>query len=744
MDLVNAPRSAPAVTARARLAGLIPRRGEALLFVGILGGLAAFLLFTGAAPIATSGTLAMIVLQAVAGFLIWRVVRPDASAFESVGMAVAIGTALAGLIGSLGAGISSWVWLLPTATALVLAAVFVSRGRPRGSGVAVTTGEWWAFGIGLALAAVTLAANLVRYPLTWAGSWGGFHPDMIFFEALSRSIAQFGPWESIFTPGERILYHWLAYGWSGQITLTTGAEPLVTLTRTLPYVTVVAGLLLVISWSRRLSSVPWVPMLAALLFLLSGHVGVVYGSALNFDSPSQSMSAVWIVAWSMALYFFLRTSGGRAAHLIHLSLLVALGAAVMLAKSSAGAVVVGTALLLAVSGLFLRAEWARRAITGCVASSGGAVLVFLAFIWGSQGAGGISPGSLLDRASSLQGLNPIPGREGIIAGTVLVIIAIALRWASLPFLFVDRASRREPHTWLAFGFAVTALGGVVIFNGGQNELWFAAASIAPLATLSAVATAIAWSRIGPRDLEKRRFLLVLLATALLTAAVWVLWLTGPSGGNLWRGTLRWAVPVTALAGAIVLGWIVVRATGGRSALAVLAAAAVLATATAATGRLLGVGTAQLGAQPPIRGEFFSAPSGSFDFIDRETLREVSARQLQAGLILRSVPSDGLIATNRTFGADVPAFTGRQTLVSGTWYQDAYGPAGVTEVLSEREEVSWAFIDEPSEASLAVLCDRGVTVVWIDPRRAAVGSWSPWGDVLMNTDEIVLLDVSGRC
>lgn len=721
-----------------------PRRVEIVVSGAALLGLWLFLVLTGAAIEAATGTVVMLGVQAVAGFLIWRLLRPQASALESVGAALAIGTALAALVGSVAASLSAWLWLAPSAIAVFVTLAVHRRWRSTGVGQSVTLGEWWALGIGIAIGAATLAANLLRYPISWMGSWGGFHPDMIFFEALSESVAQLGPWNSIFTPGERILYHWLAYGWSGQITAITGAEPLVTLTRTLPYVTVVAGLMLVISWARTLSPVSWVPGLAALLFLLSGHVGVVYGSALNFDSPSQSMSALWIVAWAMALIFWLDHSGGRIPSIAYLVVLTALGACVMLAKSSAGAVLMGAALVLVLAGVLLRASWTARAFTGFLASAAGAATVFLVFIWGSQGAGGIEMGSLLDRASSLQGLNPITGREGILAGTALVLLGIGLRWASIPFLVIDPRLRLQPPTWLAVGLVAAGLGGVLLFNGGQNELWFAAASIAPLASLSAVATAIAWGYIGPAQNARRRAVLVLLSAAGLTVLVWALWLTGPSGGNLWQGTLRWAAPVAVVLGALGLGWIVVKATGGRSALAVLAAAAVLATATAATGRLLGIGTAQLGAQPPTRGEFFTIPEIAVDFLDREADREVSARLLEAGAIARSLPDPGLIATNMTFGAEVPAFTGMQTLASGTWYQAPYGPAGVTDVLSSRERLSWSFIDTPSRESLDRICDAGVSLVWIDPGRSVAASWDDWGTVLLDTEEVVLLDVSDRC
>ena len=741
---MSLPSKAPSAGALARLSALRLRKVEASLLGGILIGLAVFLVASGVEAVTTIGTVAMVGVQAVAGLLLWRVLRPSASAMESIGMALAVGTALAAVVGSIAAPVVSWMWLAPTVLAMVFALVFARRIKSLPPGASVGVVEWWALGIGLVLGLANLAANLVRYPLSWDGVWGAFHPDMIFFEALSQSIARWGPWNSIFSPGEQVLYHWLAYGWSGQITVMTGAEPLVTLTRTLPYVSIVAGLLLVISWSRRLSAVPWVPALATILFLVGGHVGVVYGSALNFDSPSQSMSAVWILAWSMTFLFSLGPSPGKASLLLWLSLLGLLGGAVMLSKSSAGVVAVAASLFVVVAGILMRAHWAKQAILGFSVSGLGAAIAMVFFIWGSEGAGGINLGSLVDRASSVQGMNPIPGREGIIFGTALVVLAIVLRWASVPFLAVDVVSRRQPHTWLAFGFVIAAAGGVILFNGGQNELWFAAASVAPLAVLTSVAVACAWPLIGPAKLSRRRLILVGLATAVLTGSVWALWITGPSGGNVWQGTLRWAAPLTATAGALVIGFAIARLTGGTTALSVFAAAAVLITAVGASGRLLGVGTAQLGTPPTTRGEFFSQKGVFFDGIDKVPMGEVSSSLLEAGRIVGSFEGDVLIATNMTSSPDVPAFAGRQTLVSGTYYQAPYGPQGISERLLDRERQSWEFVDNPSESSLATLCRAGVDIVWIDPRRSAADSWQDWGQVLLETGDSVLLGILSRC
>lgn len=702
-----------------------------------------FLLLTGVAVV--PAVLAGIVLgiQMVSGFVLWRWLRPSAGSLELVGMSIALGTAAAALVGGIAAPITTWGWVVPS----VVAIPFLIRRKAGDSAKAtrgITRSEVIAVGVGLVLAVLTLAANLLRYPLTWSGTWGGFHPDMVFFEALSRSVSQFGPWESIFTPGERILYHWLAYGWAGDITLATGADPFVALTRVLPFVSVIAGILLVIAWSHRMNSAWWVPSLAVVLLLLSGNAGVVYGSAFNFDSPSQSLSAVWLIAWAIAVSFlFTERLHGWSRAAIYTTVFV-LGAAIMLSKTSAGAVAAGTVCVVVLVGLVMRAQWTARSVGAALATLAGAGIVFLLFINGSQGAGGIAIGSLLDRASSQQGFNPIPGREGILAGTALVVLAIALRWASIPFLFLDKATRRSPEAALAVGLAITGLAGVLAFNGGQNELWFAAASVAPLSAITAAATAIAWSTAGGSRGAAFRLTATLLLAACLTALMWVLWLTGPSGGNIWQPTLRWSTPLAVLIGALIGSWLIARLSGSRGLLAALALTAITLTATTATARLLGIGTSQLGAPPQTRGEFFSMKGPFFEFIDPEPYREISGEALEAAAIVRASTDDGLVATNMTASADVPALTGRRTLASGTWYQAPYGPPGVTEILEQREALSWNFIDDPSVESRAALCAQGVSWVWIDPRRSPVGDWSSWGEVEWQSETVVLVNVSGDC
>lgn len=213
---------------------------------------------------------------------------------------------------------------------------------------------------------------------------------------------------------------------------------------------------------------------------------------------------------------------------------------------------------------------------------------------------------------------------------------------------------------------------------------------------------------------------------------------------MWQGTLRWAAPLAVLFGSLVVGAVIAYITGGRTSLAALAAAAVLATATAATGRLLGVGTPQLGAQPPTRGEFFSMDGAPFEFIDPEPSREVGSETLDAGDAMTRARLEGIVATNVTSGADVSAFSGSQTLVSGTWYQAPYGQRGIDVTLRDREQLAWGFFLAPSDETFVPLCDAGVEVLWIDLGRVDVQDWSHWGSPVFVGKGIEVRDIRSAC
>jgi hypothetical protein len=255
--------------------------------------------------------------------------------------------------------------------------------------------------------------------------------------------------------------------------------------------------------------------------------------------------------------------------------------------------------------------------------------------------------------------------------------------------------------------------------------------------------------------------------AVLYAAVTVLWLTGASGGNVWVGTARWLGPIVAVSGAIVGGVILARIFRGARErelsvlgnstqlvgsslapvrLAWLAGAIVILVLISAPGRLLGVGSGQVGVQPGLSSDAFAPIIQYVPGIDTSSIHEWSDTQVAAGQWLKEqAGGDDLLATNVSFSPLVPALSGVATFASGVLYQAPYGrPSGITPLL-DREAASWAFIDGPSEATVQPLCAAGVDWLWIDPAKGKAGDWEPWASVALAQPDVIVLAVNpGAC
>ena len=679
--------------------------------------------------------LMAVTLQGLAGFALWRWLRPRSHWVELLGMSVVLGTLLAVISGILLQPIFAFGWAIPGVVG-VLWWVFALRGR-QGSHLRdqVDLPLLIALVIGGVLAALSFGLSARSYPLNWEGEWSGFHGDMAFFEALGRSIPTLGVFDSIFTPGQAIHYHWLTYAWSGQLTTSLNVEPFLVLTRVLPVVTLIAGVTLIASWARRLSTVPWVPSLAVILLLLGGHLGVVYGSVFNFDSPSQSLSAVWLIGFILVVLNAWEKGFTRSHFVVSLIVIALFSGAFILVKVSTAAVAAAVIAALVVFALIRDQRASSRLVYLVVAAAVPMVVAYFVFIAGGNGGGGIALGSLLDRASSEQGMNPAIGALGVALGTGILAIGIAIRWAGTLWLVGDRSWRARPEFAIGLGLVVVGVGSALLLNGGQSELWFAAAAAGPLAALSAVGAGNAWEFVCSRVDHSRMVISVgvIAASVFVFAVVWVLWATGPSGGNVWEPTLRWLGPIAGVAIAVALSFLF-----SRNFTVALGVFVLIATLATAPGRMLGIGTGQVGLPPTVRSEFFSPPELATPFLDQEFVNSIPASYLRAGEYIRnsSSPSDRLV-TNLTYSTIVPALTGLQTVVSGTWYQLPYGPAGGAELLLEREAASYAFINEPSIETIAPLCELGVRWVWIDPNRSAAVSWADFMEVVFEGDEAII-------
>jgi hypothetical protein len=676
-------------------------------------------------------------------------VNPAAQILELIGFGLALGTAMSVLSGLLIQVLFgfAWGWILPPLVALFFwlmrrsSRATSEHGGPFGH---LGSSEYLALAAAVIIGGTSLIANIQSYPLKWDGIWGQYHPDMPFFEALATSLAKFGPFDSIFLPGAEVRYHWLVYAWSGQISEAAGAEGFVMLTRALQLVAVLASSLLVISWTTRLTRRVFTPTVAVLLLLSGGYVGVTYGGILNFDSPSQSMGVVWLLALSIALIEFVRCAEPLSRGKSHAWLLLigVLAFATTGGKISAAApALVGTALMAGI-GIAIRADWVKRAVQGTMALFAGSLLAYLLIISGANGGGGLALGALIDRASSQQGINPTEGPIGVILGTCILVIAVGLRWTGLLWLGSSRENWRRPDIIFAFGLALAGLSAIVLFNG-FNEIWFAAAASAPLAVFTAEGFESALDRLVAFGKRTPRWLVLaaILCSVVIFAIVWQIWLTGPAGGSYWRQTWRWAGPLAAILLSLVLGWFIVRCAGvSKSTRNVFAAVTIVLVLVTVPGRLLGVGSGMVGVPPGLREDLFSFGTGNV-VMGNDTLliSDIPAGFMEAAAWVRdnAGPAD-LLATNLTFGPLVPAVTGIRTFASGIRYQVPYGrPSVEPEILRHDAEV-WDLIQSPSAATIRPLCDAGVDWIWVDPSESKVRDWLPYATTAFaNNDAIIL-------
>lgn len=708
--------------------------------------------------------IVLVLLQMITGAYFWALIRPRARVFERLGIGLALGSGASALTGVVLFGVLplALAVLLPSLVALAVAVLLrMARGSYVGSRVSIERSGFdnrpaivaAAIGLLVGLAAITI--NLARYPLTWNGTVNTYHGDFLFFEALSTSLATLGPHDSIFMSGAEIRYHWMVYAWAGQIAEVAGTEPFFVLTRVLPVVSLVGSVLIVAAWTVRLTRVSWAPSVAVLLLVSGGYVGATYGTILNFDSPSQQLATVWMLGGAVALWEttrrnFRRNSPVVSSQSLGLRFVALLGAVGVLAavaasgKASVAAVLIAGWALVPIVGLVRREWWAVPSLLGLAVALLGAAATTVAFVAGSEDGGGIAIGGVLDKASSVQGLNPVSTPWGIFVGTLLLMLAVSYRWAGLVWLAAARRSRWQPVTIFGIGLAASGLGALALLSEGINDTWFPLASSAPLAAISAVGVARAAQSVFPKDNPRSLRTLGTVGLSGVVASLVVVWLWTLAPGT--STSLRWVAPLAALALAVLIGylWAPAASQGGRKPSRVFALTLIALVSMSLFGRGLGIWSDRFGVQPEqgLTALEFRPGEVLIESIDRQPLTEWSDAEIAAAQWLREAVADGeLLATNVTYSPLVPALTGLPTFISGINYQAPYGREGIRESLLERERLSMSFVSQPTADSARELCERGVKWIWVDPRRPTAGSWEPFGTIEIAEESVMIVSFS---
>lgn len=699
---------------------------SALLVIGWLT-----MLLTGV-PVREAVALPLLVgVQCLGGAICWRLMRPQRSIsiLEAVGMGLGLGTAASLLVGIF----LPW-WLFPVGAVVAwyalpqhrLCSVLTPLARP----------DQLALAIGLIPGLAAMAVALRAYPLTWVGFWNGYHGDMPFFEALSIFAARLGPSTSGFMTGADIRYHSLAYAWAGQLGLSVDAMPFVVLTRLVPLVALVAAIALAASWTRHFTRALWAPSLAVALIVTGGFVGATYGSVLNFDSPSQSMGVVWLLALSVVFLTALESPRWWWFTFPLIVLVIALTGGKISTAAIAG-VGIGVVTLVA---LLRREPWRWRALTLSALAAFALVATYVILLAGSANSGGLSVFTLLDRASSVQGLNPVITPRGIIAGIALLLLAIIPRWAGLAWLIGHRPDRWNPATVYGAGLSAAAVLTIIMLSGGFNDLWFAVAASAPLAVLSAVGVTKAWQWLGPAA-HRRAFVALLLGLA-ACLVVAMLWSTGSSGilGQGWR----WFGPLAGIGIALLVAALLNRTSNRPTWSSAFAYAVITLVAMAIPARLVyAVAEPRATLYPTSWSHVLFRDQAEFmTAIDTDAIIGWSDSQAAAGTWLRQHSEvNDVVATNVTLSAIVPALSHRATYISDIHMQAPYGRAGDVSEIARREAASWDFVNGPSSDSLASLCNADVTWLWIDPRRTEVTSWEPYATVRWSSPDATILELN---
>jgi len=685
--------------------------------------------------------IGVILVQVASGVVILCVLLGQyvRSFFLTLGMGIALGTFLSMISSVLlqGTLLESLGWAIPFVFACTLAGAHRKKFRQSLSSLTSSSQENIALLLTLAVGGLLMIIGWVRTPISAIRAGGSV--DMYFLEALSRGITNFGPAHSILMADGSLRYHWFTYAWAGNISDVASLESFVALTRVLPAIALIGATLIAVGWAGSLNfgqhkSPWWVPTLAGLLVTVGGYSGALYGVILNSDSPSQSLSVVWLLALSLVFITFVSPVNKHALRTVEKYYFLLIGATLAFAtiggKASTGIVALGAMAVTTVAGFLLRQPWKSRALIFTLVTFFAAGIAYLWVLSGIAIDENLTE-QVSVKASTWQGLDPIVGRWGVLLGTTALILAVTARVAGLGWLLKSRESVKEPSVIFAVGAMATGISAILLLSEGINELWFVLAASAPAAIIAAYGSGQAASQI------KRPLTLASIAAipasavTLLLSRNWGFSGQNPSSSLLaWPGVLYWlaAVSIWTLIPTIslLLLWNrkSFRMSSQRLLISVVAISVIalpmtsLLTRPAALWTQYRTLTTEIGMVTP--------NSLTVDSPNQQIGLKSQIDDQLAGsewLLGNSSPKD-LIATSEPTSAQIPALTGRQMYLGGSIYQLGLGSASESEIVRTRFELSERLGGPNWSTALETICSNGVEWFWIEGNEFITSSFEP--------------------
>ena len=682
------------------------------------------------------------------------------SKYAITGLGLALGTLLSMLSSVLlnSTILGSIAWFIPT----ILVGLFCSRRisflREQLHGLKVQRSESLAVAVGFAAGLILLAINWIRVPLSSIRT--GSSVDMYFLEALSRGISQFGPDHSILMSGGTLRYHWFTYGWAGELTQVAGLDSFVALTRFLPLVALLGMILIAASWAASIrihgkASPWWVPSLAVLLIVVGGYTGALYGVILNFDSPSQSLTTVWLLGLVFLFLHGIRTEARSALVFIGIAIgLLALGTTG--GKASHAIVGLGGIGLVGITSLLFRQRYWKRAISFGLAATLGAGIAYFWVLFGVGVQENLSE-VIAVRASTWQGLDPVSGKWGPLLGTIALLLAILARLAGTSWLFTTASGRKSPELMFSLGAFLTGALALLSLREGINELWFLLAASAPIAVISAYGVGQAQSSLIIRIGKHRTVVVTLLIAGIASLGSLILsrnWVfeSIPSTFFQWPGVLFWLAIVSVWLLIPLLAFLVLRklSESGQASLPSIALPifAVSISALVLTSILTRPSVLWTESRPLTTG-FGTVNPSKPSTADENKLSVRTVDPLEFESLINAVDwlkgnsqVEDVVVTNRPDSSSIPAFTGNQMYLAGEPYQYGLGAADQRAEIERRSLISRSLTAGIDQALLNTLCQEGIDFAWIE---APTDSVAPIDAVTPKTfGNVTLYDLRQKC
>jgi hypothetical protein len=714
VPIVNAPLFATALTLQAALGtvaitwllkGVQP---SLLLLLGpglILGGALSFALF----QLVGRGVVGLVTTTAMGA---WAVTHLGRSASETT-LSLSRAETLVHLLGLSSLGLASeFEWLLVPALACFFASIVIGLVS-------------WSTPKSKIAASAVLVGGVALAPLYRESWWWVITDDYNFFEVLSRHLTESGPfsrWGAL----DVSRYHWLSYGWSGLLDYSAGSpEPLVTLTRVMPLVYVLAlsaSLILTIRHvlgSRRLSTTTPLPVWV-----------LVANSRLDWAATSTAgvYAVLAAVIALLAIVGETRTAPWRRYFLYGLFFVI-LGLTKLPSALNLLAVVIGFELL-----SFGRSEnqrSSRRLRNALIGVVTGSVIAVASLPLLSSVLGDFSV-----EAKRLPGLlwfyGPLASLATVTVRSLWLAVWIAVSWVITANSFTSDGRNLSQRLLLMLSpMVATAITMESLVAGPFNVHEYFSGPGYFLATLTILATAPYVSSGGTWALSSQAIKSWI--TLLLAVALWTLLLNAVTLPSVlsratflnaltdWRSLVGISFLVSVLAKPLSLA---------RNRRVSLIAILMVFFAVGIVGQLKNLFEA--GVSPTTQ------PSELISMLGPQQSREI-------GTWLRdNTPKNATVATNHLFRhrAD-KSFSDDYSLA--VWSRREFMVLGpkffrVSETAINEISLSMRFADSPSKTDVLLLSDRGVTWFVVDLEATSRREWEPYGEIVFRTDRFWIIQL----